>query len=89
MPITLTLKEKCYLVALFGDMPMARREELFQHSSLPAQAGPAVMQAGYDFVGELNSGRVLVRKRGTHPALYETGRMKRVRRKRKIASRTN
>lgn len=67
--IKLTLKEKCYLVALFGDIPMERREKMFQYGSFPAQAGPYVMQAGYDFRGELNDGRLLHRKRGTHPAV--------------------
>lgn len=71
MPITLSLKEKCYLVALFGDIPMKRREALFRYGTFPAQAGPYVMQAGYDFVGVLNNGRLLHRKRGTHP-LCET-----------------
>ncbi len=69
MPISLTLKEKCYLVALYGDIPAKARERMFRFGSFPAQAGPLVMQDGYDLCGELDSGRVLYRKRGTHPAL--------------------
>ncbi len=53
MPIALNLKEKCYLVALFGDIPEHRQTGLFAVSSLPAQAGPAVIAAGYDFVDRL------------------------------------
>ena len=68
MPIQLSLKEKCYLVALFGDVPMTKRERLFRYGSFPPQAGPLVMQAGYDMVGQLNDERILARRR-QHPAL--------------------
>jgi hypothetical protein len=68
VPISLTLKEKCYLIALFGDIPAASRERLFRWGSFPPQAGPLVMQAGYDLVGELNNGRILYRRK-QHPLL--------------------
>jgi hypothetical protein len=67
MPIKLNMIEKCYLVALFGDIPMVKRERLFSISSFPPQAGPLVMQEGYDFIGHLNDGRIAVRK----PSLFE------------------
>lgn len=66
--ISLNLKEKCYLVALFGDVPPEARERLFRHGSLPAQAGPGVLREGFEFVGRLNDERVLYRK-PAHPAL--------------------
>lgn len=50
---------------------MRRREKLFAWGSFPAQAGPLVMQGGYDFRAELDNGRILVRKRGTHPAVKQ------------------
>lgn len=69
-PIELSLKEKCYLVALFGDVSQGNQERLFRWGSFPAQAGPLVMQAGYDYCGELNDGRLLYRK-PAHPALVK------------------
>jgi len=64
----LTLKEMCWLVAVYGDaIPMWKRERLFQNSSMPAIAG--VIQDGRDFVGNLNDGRLLHRKREPHPIL--------------------
>lgn len=62
MPIRLNLKEKCYLVALFGDVSESNRERLFSVSSFPAQAGPLVMQEGYRYIGRLNDGRMVVKK---------------------------
>jgi hypothetical protein len=62
------LKEMCWLVAVYGDdIPSWKRERLFQHSSMPAVAG--VIQDGRDFVGNLNDGRQLHRKREPHPIL--------------------
>lgn len=64
----LTLGEMMYIVAVFGDdIPMWKRERLFQHSSMPVQAG--IIQGGKEFVGRLNDGRLLHRKRGNHPIL--------------------
>ena len=74
--IKLSLEEKAYLVALYGDIPMRRREAMFRFGTFPAQAGPLVMQGGYDFRGELNDGRLLYRKRGPHPLLCETPAVK-------------
>jgi hypothetical protein len=64
MPIKLSLPEKCYLVALFGDISMEARERVFSISSMPAQAGPLVMQEGWNFIGHLDNGRIAVKKRG-------------------------
>lgn len=61
MTIKLNFWEKCYLVALFGDIPMYKREELFSVSSFPAQAGPLVMREGYRFVAHLDNGRIAVK----------------------------
>ena len=49
MPIKLNKAEKCYLVALFGDIPDAARARLFAIGQCPVQIGPLVMQAGYEF----------------------------------------
>jgi hypothetical protein len=49
MAIKLTLREKNYLVALYGDISWEARERLFSFSSFPAQCGPYVMQHGYRF----------------------------------------
>lgn len=66
--MSMTFKEMCWLVAVYGDdIPMWKRERLFQHSSMPAIAG--VIQDGRDFVGNLNDGRKLHRKREPHPIL--------------------
>lgn len=64
MPIKLSLKEKCYIIALFGDIPESARGRLFMVSSFPPQAGPLVMQAGYDFVAGLKNRRIIERPRG-------------------------
>jgi hypothetical protein len=61
MTIKLSLAEKCYIVALFGDIPMTRREAVFSVSSFPAQAGPLVMAEGYAFVANLDNGRIAVK----------------------------
>jgi hypothetical protein len=60
----LTLKEMCYIVAVFGndDIPLWKRVQLYQQSSLPAQAGPGVFQAGQDFVDRMRRSRI-------HPVL--------------------
>ena len=65
----MTLDEMCWLVAVYGDedIPLYKRERLFQHSSMPAIAG--VIQDGRDFVGNLNDRRLLHRKREPHPVL--------------------
>ena len=63
VPIQLTLEEKYYLVALFGDITMANRERLFSISSFPPQAGPLVMKEGYNFLSHLNNGRIVVSPR--------------------------
>lgn len=67
MPIKLSLPEKCYLVALFGDISEENRERLFSISSFPPQAGPLVMREGYRFIGTLDNGRIAVHK----PTLFE------------------
>ena len=48
MTIKLDLWEKCYLVALFGDVPDPVR--LFSVSKFPPQAGAAVMAEGFAFI---------------------------------------
>jgi len=60
MPIKLNFAEKCYLVALFGDMTPVVRERLFSTSSFPAQAGPQVMQEGYRFISAHDNGKLTV-----------------------------
>lgn len=71
MPISLTLDEKKYLVALYGDIPYEARVRLFRIGTFPAQTGPYVMQGGYDFRAELDDGRVIYpkRPRRRHPSL--------------------
>lgn len=56
--ITLNLKEKCYLVALFGDIPEHRRAKLYAISSLPAQVGPLVIAEGFNFVEQQREKRL-------------------------------
>lgn len=58
MAISLTLNEKNYLVALYGDIPWEARKRLFSRSSCPVQCGPTVMQDGYQFIGHLRAGTV-------------------------------
>lgn len=67
--IQLSLKEKCYIAALFGDISEPNRERLFRFGSFPVQAGPLVMSAGYDYCGQLSDGRLLCRK--PYPAFRE------------------
>jgi hypothetical protein len=62
MPTKLNLWEKCYLIALYGDVPMVQRERLFSVSSYPPQAGPLVFADGREFIGHLDNGRIAVRK---------------------------
>lgn len=69
MTIKLNLQEKCYLVALFGDVSERQRERLFGVSAFPAQAGPVVMAEGFRFIGTLNDGREVFRK----PSLFDGG----------------
>ena len=61
--ITLNLKEKCYLIALFGDVSPAKAKYLFSIGSLPAQAGPLVIQEGYRFVERQMAAAVLNKQR--------------------------
>lgn len=70
MTVKLSLKEKCYLVALFGDIPLEKRKRMFSVSSLPAQAGPAVIAEGYRFLGYLNNGDLLVQN--DRPSLFDS-----------------
>lgn len=67
MPIKLSLREKCYIIALFGDIPEHRRKELLAISSMPAQAGPAIMIAGKEFVQihPLSKVKLPIRRRRT------------------------
>lgn len=53
-----TLKEMCYLVAVFGDIPLHQRKRLFGLSSCPVHAGYAVVQAGHDLVRQLNISQI-------------------------------
>lgn len=73
-PISLNLEEKCYLVALFGDVPEKQRARLFGVGQFPAQGGIAVMQAGHEFIGATRGVPVMRRPRRPrwrrqHPAL--------------------
>ena len=74
MTIKLNLTEKCYLVALFGDVPRHRQVDLFKIGKLPVQAGPAVFAAGYDFRDGLRDAVPTPRRRRrrAHPLLCET-----------------
>lgn len=73
MTVKLTGAEKRFLVAVFGDIPMKRREALFQDSRCPAQCGPAVIQAGYElkaFFRDNPTAKVVPPgRRVLHPAL--------------------
>lgn len=71
--IKLTLSEKCYLVALFGDIPEHRREGLFSVSSLPPQTGPAVFYEGYRYVAQIKRAPVkhTVRRRRLRRKLWD------------------
>lgn len=71
--IRLNLWEKCYLVALFGDVPIKQRLRLFSVSTFPPQAGPLVMAEGHRFIGELNDGRLLVKKPAGKAGLFSDG----------------
>lgn len=53
MTIGLSLKEKCYLVAIGGDVPDHRRHALFSMGKLPAQLGHLVTAAGQSLVDRL------------------------------------
>jgi hypothetical protein len=64
--ITLTLEEKCYVIAVFGDLPLFKRRRLFGISKLPAQAGPGVMQAGQELADQLRRAGPM---RRLHPLL--------------------
>jgi hypothetical protein len=65
----MTLKEMCWLVAVYGDedIPLWKRERLFKNSSMPAIAG--VIEDGWNFVNQLNPDRLVsgIRHRGTYP----------------------
>lgn len=73
MAVKLTGPERRFLVAVFGDIPMRRREALFQGSQCPAQCGPAVIQAGYElkafFRDHPTAEPVPPGRRVLHPAL--------------------
>ena len=45
-----TLAEKCWLVAVYGDLPPRRRIGLFNVSRFPVKIAGIVMEDGRDFV---------------------------------------
>lgn len=62
-PKRLTLKEMCYIVAVFGDdIPQYKRERLWRLGSVPAIAG--IIREGEAFVERMNA-----RRREPHPTL--------------------
>ena len=53
MPIKLDLEEKCYIVAMLGDVPPAARDRLYSMGRFPTKAGkamPALLGAGYRYL---------------------------------------
>lgn len=63
MPIKLNLSEKCYIVALLGDIPKAARGRLFKLGRCPVHAGPALITEAYRFVESLKGSGIEVLKR--------------------------
>jgi hypothetical protein len=49
----LTLEEKCYLVAVFGDIRPYRQAALFEISRFPAQLAGAMLTEGRNFVDRI------------------------------------
>lgn len=63
--VSLSLPEKLYLVALFGDIPDFQRARLWPMAKLPKNAGPLVIAEGRRFVSYI--ARVAARKPRTNP----------------------
>ena len=71
MPIKLSLREKVYIVAMFGDVPAYHRARLAQLGSFPTQAGGAFMREAKRVVGYVE------RITGPKPPMRPRGRRKR------------